>query len=261
VQHHEDTLAAYVELVRDRPETLGVVFVGSACRGTERPDSDIDVYLVVTDEAFADADAEERLSYVNREAATYDGGYVDIKECCPRYLAAAVERGDEPARASFVGARVAYTTIPDLEQTIAAVTTLSDAEWRQRETSFISQMRLYGGYFLGQGVKLGDPYLLHWAAVHLVNAASRALLAHGRILFRGAKYERALLADLVDLPDGFLDLSANLLAAPTEEKGTDLMALVENFKDWGIPYEQSLSRFIRDNELAWLNGTLPPEAM
>ena len=69
-------------------------------------------------------------------------------------------------------------------------------------------MRLYGGYFLGQGAKLGD-----------------------------------------------------LLAAPTVEKGTGLMALVESFKDWGIRYEQSLSRFIRDNELAWLNGTLPPEAM
>ncbi len=261
MQHHEDTLAAYVELVRDRPETLGVVLVGSACRGTERPDSDIDVYLVVTDEAFAAADAEERLSYVNREAATYDGGYVDIKECCPSYLAAAVERGDEPTRASFVGSRVAYTTIADLEQTIASITNLGDAEWRQRETSFISQMRLYGRYFLGQGVKLGDPYLLHWAAVHAVNSASRALLAHGRILFRGAKYERTLLADLADLPEGFLDLSADLLEEPTVEKCKDLMALVEDFKDWGIPHEQALSRFIRDNELAWLNGTLPPEAM
>ena len=105
------------------------------------------------------------------------------------------------------------------------------------------------------------PDLLQWAAVHLVNAASRALLAHGRILFRGAKYERTLLADLPDLPDGFLDLSARLLALPTVEMCEELMALVEDFKDWGIPDEQSLSRFIRDNELAWLNGTLPPEAM
>ena len=52
MQHHEETLAAYVESVRTRPETLGVVLVGSVCRGTERPDSDVDVYRVITDEAF-----------------------------------------------------------------------------------------------------------------------------------------------------------------------------------------------------------------
>jgi hypothetical protein len=104
-------------------------------------------------------------------------------------------------------------------------------------------------------------YLLHWAAVHGVNAASRALLAHGRILFRGAKYSRTLLADLPDLPEGFLDDTADLLTAPTYEKGAAIMATIEAFKDWGFRSEQSLSRFIRDNELAWLKGTLAPESM
>jgi predicted nucleotidyltransferase len=261
MQHHEETLAAYVESVRSLPETLGVVLVGSVCRGTERPDSDVDVYRVITDEAFEVADATERLSYSIREISTYDGGYVDIKECCPSYLAEALDHGDEPTRASFVGARVAYSTIPDLAQTVAAIPTLSDEEWHQREMSFISQLRLYFRYFLAQGEKLDDAYLLHWAAVHGVNAASRALLAHGRILFRGAKYSRTLLADLPDLPAGFLEDTADLLAAPTFEKGAAISATIEGFKDWGIADEQSLSRFIRDNELAWLKGTLPPESM
>lgn len=261
MQHHEDTLQAYVDLVRERPETLGVILVGSVCRGTERPDSDVDVYRVITDEAFAEADATETLSYSLRDIGTYEGGYVDIKECCPSYLAAAVERGDEPTRASFVGARVAYSLLPDLETTVAAIPQLPDEAWQEREVAFISQMRLYGRYFLGQGVKLGDPYLLHWAAVHMVNSASRALLAHGRVLFRGAKYERTLLRDVADLPVGFLDLSAEVLAQPDVDKGKRLMAMVEELRDWGIPHEQSLSRFIRDNELAWLKGTLPPESM
>lgn len=261
MQHHEDTLAVYVESVRTLPETLGVVLVGSVCRGTERPDSDVDVYRVITDEAFEVADATETLSYSIPEISTYEGGYVDIKECSPRYLAAAIDHGDEPTRASFVGARVAYSTLPDLERTVAAIPTLTDDEWRQREMSYISQLRLYFRYFLKQGEKLDDVYLLHWAAVHGVNAASRALLAHGRILFRGAKYSRTLLADLPDLPAGFLEDTADLLAAPTFEKGAAVMATIEGFKDWGIPREQSLSRFIRDNELAWLKGTLPPEAM
>ena len=261
MQHHEQTLAAYVESVRNLPETLGVVLVGSVCRGTERPDSDVDVYRVITDEAFEVADATERLSYSVREISTYEGGYVDIKECSPAYLAAAIDHGDEPTRASFVGARVAFSTLPDLERTVAAIPTLSDQEWHQREVSFISQLRLYFRYFLKQGEKLDYVYLLHWAAVHGVNAASRALLAHGRILFRGANYSRTLLADLPDLPAGFLEDTADLLAVPTHLKGAAIMATIEGFKDWGIAGEQSLSRFIRDNELAWLKGTLPPESM
>ncbi len=261
MQHHEETLAAYVASVQGLPETLGVVLVGSMARGTERPDSDVDVYRVITDEAFAVAHATERLSYSIEEISTYEGGYVDIKECSPSYLAAAIDHGDEPTRASFVGARVAYSTLPDLAQTVAAIPTLSDEAWHERETAFISQLRLYLGYFLKQGEKLDDVYLLHWAAVHGVNAASRALLAHGRILFRGAKYSRTLLADLPDLPPGFLEDTADLLTAPTFAKGAAVMATIEGFTDWGLPREETLSRFIRDNELAWLKGTLPPESM
>ena len=211
MQHHEETLAAYVESVRTRPETLGVVLVGSVCRGTERPDSDVDVYRVITDEAFEVADATETLSYSIPEISTYEGG-TSTSGVLPRYLAAGLH-GDEPTRASFVGARVAYSTLPDLERTVAAIPTLTDDEWRQREMSYISQLRLYFRYFLKQGEKLDDVYLLHWAAVHGVNAASRALLAHGRILFRGAKYSRALLADLPDLPAGFLEDTADLLCS------------------------------------------------
>ena len=53
---------------------------------------------------------------------TYEGGYVDIKLCRPSYLAAAVERGDDPTRASFVGARVTLDRIGGLAQTVSAIT-------------------------------------------------------------------------------------------------------------------------------------------
>jgi hypothetical protein len=64
VQHHEDTLAAYVRLVRHRPETLGVVLVGSACRGTERPDSVIDV--IPHDQSLSRFIRDNELAWLNR---------------------------------------------------------------------------------------------------------------------------------------------------------------------------------------------------
>ena len=50
MRHHEDTIAAYAAQVIDQPDTLALIVVGSVARGTERATSDVDVYLVVTDD-------------------------------------------------------------------------------------------------------------------------------------------------------------------------------------------------------------------
>jgi len=34
---------------------------------------------------------------------------------------------------------------------------------------------------------------------------------------------------------------------------------VEEFRDWGLASEATLSRYIEETELAWLFGTVPPE--
>ena len=57
MRHHEETIAAYVAKVADEPEVLALVVVGSVARATERSTSDVDVYLVVTDEAYTAAGA------------------------------------------------------------------------------------------------------------------------------------------------------------------------------------------------------------
>ena len=52
MHHHEQTIDAFTASQALRPEVLGVVMIGSVARGQERPDSDVDVYLVITDEAY-----------------------------------------------------------------------------------------------------------------------------------------------------------------------------------------------------------------
>lgn len=259
VQHQEDTLAAYVAKVSADPDTIAVVLDGSLAKGTERVDSDVDVYLVVSDEAFAAADAAERLSYVDRDVATYEGGYVDIKVATIEYLRAATRDGDDPTRASFIGARVAWSRDPAIPELVAAIPQLDDGAWEERAGSFIAQMRLYGGYFLVQGEQLGDELLLRWAAIHTLTSAGRALLAHGHVLFPGAKYLTGLLAALPDLPEGYQDASAALLREPGRASGSRLMELVEAHATWPVSPAQSLSRFVRDNELSWLTRIPPPE--
>ena len=259
MHHQEQTLAAYVAQASADEESIAVVLVGSLAKGTEREDSDVDVYLIVTDEAFTRAHEREQLSFVDKGVATYDGGYVDIKVATLDYLVRAATEGDDPVRASFLGARVAWTRDPRVADLVAAIPVLPEEAWADRTASFIAQMRLYGGYFLGQGQKLGDEYLLRWAALHTVSSAGRALLARAHVLFPGNKYLSHLVAALPDLPRGYAQLAEELLVAPTAEIGSTFLALMEAHHDWPLAREQTLSRFVRENELAWLTRVPPPE--
>src|SRR5690349_12322445 len=151
MRHHDETLERFSDAAARRPDALGLVLVGSVARATERSDSDVDVYLVVCEEAFERARRDDRLSYTDSATATYAGGYVDVKVVSPAYLAAAADHGDEPTRASLVGARVIWSRMPHLDAALREISEPSDDYFRGRAASFIAQMRLQGGYFLAQG--------------------------------------------------------------------------------------------------------------
>ncbi|UFU02742.1 nucleotidyltransferase domain-containing protein [Ruania suaedae] len=259
MRHHDRTVDAFVESVRHREDVLGVVVTGSVAHGTERPDSDVDVQLVLTDEAFARAWQENRLSYVVRDVATYEGGYVDIKVAGPEFLRRAAAVADDPMRRSMLGARVAWSRLEDLAALVAAIPVLPEGVWEDRMASFIAQVRLHGGYFLAQAEKLGNTHLLHHAAAHTVSAGGRALLAHNRILFQGHKYLDGALASAERVPAGYARAAADLLERPGTATGAAYTSLLESFHAWPLPREQTLSTFVRDNELGWYSGAIPPE--
>jgi len=259
MRHHEKTVEAFARSSREEPGVLGVVLVGSVARGTERADSDVDVYVVVTEDAFLRAREGDRISYTATAAATYLGGYVDVKLVSPTYLARAVESGDEPTRASFVGARVVWAEIPQLGAQLSRISEPGPEFFRPRCASFIAQMRLQGGYFLEQAEVRGDPYLLAWASLHMIAAADRALLSHHQVLFRGHKYLREMVGGLPSLPPGHERRVAQQLHAPTAARGREITRHVEDFHPWDLPRAGTLSRYIEETELAWFFGTIPPE--
>jgi predicted nucleotidyltransferase len=259
MEHHEQALRAYVERVRVRPEVLGVIVTGSVGRGTERPDSDIDLYLVVTEEAFAEGLRRRRLLYVEEEGADWPGGYFDVKLATPEYLDEAALHGDEPVRDSFRIARVVWDRGVGLAERVAAASTLPEAEWDRRARSQVAQVRLHAGYFLECAARDADPFLAASSAVHAVTAADRALLAHHRVLFTGPKRLRADVAALPALPAGWTELTDRLLREPTPAHGAALLAALDAAHDWRIDFDDALSDFVLENELAWRTRVTVPE--
>jgi hypothetical protein len=263
MQHHDAAIARFVATARLDPDMLAVVVDGSVASGLERPDSDVDLVLIVTDEAFGRALDAGRLSWVDDGAAYggigYDHGYYDIKVATVGYLELAAERGDDPVRAAFLHAKVAWSRVDGIEQRIARISAVPDEQWEQRMASQMAQVRLHGGYFLDQARQLSNQYLLQHAVVHLVGAGGRALLALNHRLFQGNKYLERLVSELDRRPAGYEAVAVEVLRDPNRATANAYMALLEEFYDWPLARESSLSKFVLDNELAWLFGTVPPE--
>ena len=51
-QHHEESLKILEDMFRGREEVIALVFGGSVAKGMERPDSDLDAMVIVTDAYF-----------------------------------------------------------------------------------------------------------------------------------------------------------------------------------------------------------------
>ncbi|MGN6198442.1 nucleotidyltransferase domain-containing protein [Humibacter sp.] len=258
MEHHDRALAAYLDDVRRDPDVLAVILVGSLARGSEREDSDVDLYLVVTDERFARETDAGRFAWTDRHGLDYPGSYIDIKLASPAYLHAAVERGDDSTRASFSGARVAYAVEPGFDDLVARISALPDAAWNERVRSHVAQARLYGGYFLVQGAERGDEFLVRHASVHLTLAAARAALAAAHVLMPGPKYISKLVRS-VPSPDGFVQAWDRAVREPGTQSGSDLLNRLMEWLGNGVTSDETLSTFIRDNELSWLRGGVPAE--
>ncbi len=259
MKHHDIAVERYAGRVSQDPDVLAVVVTGSIARGTERPDSDVDLYLVVTEDRWDAAFEQQRLMYVERDDIGYDGGYYDIKLATLSYLDDAAERGDDPVRDSFAISRVAFSRVRDLAERIDRIGAVHDDVWTGRVASFVAQARLHGGYFLKGAISSGDLMLLRHAAVHFALSAGRALLAHNHVFFSGPKYLAKQVAGLESKPNGFDALLTAVVADPTFEAADALLDSLEAFTGEVLPADATLSTFVLDNELAWRYGTKTPE--
>lgn len=91
MQHHDAAVERFITKASLDPDVLAVVVDGSVASGLERPDSDVDLVLIVTDDAFQRALDADRLSYVD-DTAGYADGYYDIKVATLAYLDRAAQR-------------------------------------------------------------------------------------------------------------------------------------------------------------------------
>jgi predicted nucleotidyltransferase len=256
--HHQAAIQRLTEHFQADPNFLALIIGGSIAKGWEKPDSDVDIVLVVTDEEYARRTPERRYHYFTRDFCDYPGGYVDGKIVNLDFLKEVADHGSEPARAAFVGAFIAYSHIPELEAVLRAIPVYPEVDHQHKIESFYAQMEALRWY-VGEAEKRNDRYLMMHVISDLVLFGGRMVLAHNRILYPYHKWFMTQLCLAPQRPPDLMERIDDMLAAPCKESADRFCESIIALTDWDTPPEGWPTRFMEESEWNWRRQRPPLE--
>lgn len=252
--HHAQSIANLVAAFQRDTEILALLLTGSIAHGCERPDSDIDVAIVVDSPAYQRRRDAGLLHYNNRELCTYDG-YIDGKYVDLAFLKLVAERGSEPARYAFEGTRVLFSKVPQLEALLADIVRYPVDGKRERIARFAAQLLAWRWYF-SEGVRQQSTYLKTLAIQKVVLFSTRLVLAENELLFPYHKWMLRVLEAAPRRPPTILEDVQMLLERPTWDQVDSYCRGVLSFM--GIDFHKADATwptlFMKDTELTWVGG-------
>jgi predicted nucleotidyltransferase len=254
--HHERAIERVVELFREEADVEAVLLGGSVAHGFARPDSDIDVVIVVSDEDFAARQRDGRLHFYDAELAAYPGGYVDGKYVTAGFLRSVAEKGSEPARFAFKDSRILYSRLDGLEEIVGRIASYPTEAKADRLLRFEAQFEAWHWY-AGEALRLGNQYLLGVAVAKLVLFGGRMILAHNELLYPYHKWFLGALESAPDRPADLMAIIADLYASPTAENVERFYESIKGFREWSSAETPWPVQFMMDSELNWTEGSTP----
>lgn len=262
LEHHRKAIDNLVEYFKPDPEAIAVILGGSVAKGLERPNSDIDALIIVTDECYARREKSNTLCECISGHCDYEGGYFDLKYLTKSFLIAVAEKGSEPARNAFLHSRCLYSSDPEIANLIERIPVFQQSEKADKLLSFYSALSLNEGYFWSMSENGTNPYLRIRAISDLLHFGLRIVLEQREILFPCSKSLVATLERLTPPPTLTLNAAQQLIQNPTNQTKQAFVDAVLAESGFVPPADDSevLTRFVEDNEQWWLkNRPVIPE--
>ena len=180
--HHQDAINNLTNEYKNDSRFLGLIIGGSVAKECARKDSDIDFMMIATDKEFKKREANKDF-FINRTDLTnYENGYVDGKIINMQYLYDVAEKGNDPTRAAFDGAFVAFSHTKGLEALLKKIVTFPEVERAKRLRDFYC-MSFIQNWLMNEASRHDNLYTKSRAASQLALFTGRLILAHNRILF------------------------------------------------------------------------------
>lgn len=250
-EHHKTSINNLINYFKDDLDVIAIILGGSIAKGIERPDSDVDAIVVVSEEKYNQLNRSNQLSECIFGYCTYEHGYFDIKYCTEKYLISVMQKGSEPSRNAFKSSRCLYSKNSKIEEWINKIPLFQKQEKQEKLLSFYSAFNLNYGYFWGSSSN--DIYLRTRTATDIVLFGFRILLQESEVLFPCHKGLMESVIDLKNKPEDIINKATKLLTTLSDESKDDFVNSILNFIGYKPPkdFSEVLTRFIDDNELWW----------
>ncbi len=251
-RHHKTAIENLVKEYENDNRFPALIISGSVAKKCARDDSDVDFIIVASDEEFEKRKSKRDL-FINRtDLCNYSGGFVDGKVINMTFLSEVANHGNEPSRAAFEQALIAYSRLQGLDEMLNRIPVYPEKERETRMKSFYS-MAFIQNWLMGEAMRHGNIYTKTRAASQLALYAGRLILAYNRILFPYHKWFLQSLEKSPEKPVNFMNNIRSLLKEPTSEKADNLFQSLKNFKPWGVTDHDAYMWFMTEIEWSWMN--------
>ena len=179
-KHHEQSIENMKEYFR-KQGAIASILAGSVAKGTERADSDLDGIIILSEEEYTKKEKNNTTAETIDGLCTYEGGYFDIKYMTKQYLKDLASKGSEPARNSFMKARILFCNDAEIEDILPLIPVFQKAEKEEKLLSFYSNFWLNYHYFL-KSCPI-DGYMKIHTIAEIIYSIYRLILQENEILF------------------------------------------------------------------------------
>lgn len=253
--HHAKSIQNLVEEFKKDPKVLALILGGSLAHGFARPDSDIDVSIVVETGEHERRKRENKLHYNNRPLCTYEKGYIDGKYVDMEFLRLVAARGSDPARYAYQDSRILFSRIDGLEGVLAEIIRFPVEQKKERLDRFAAQLLAWRWYYR-EGLRQQNQYLVILALQKLVLFGCRVVLTENEILFPYHKWMLRVVATAARQPPGLLAAIDGLLANHSWDQVNEFCLGLLAFAGIDAAAADAVwpTRFMKDTELKWVQA-------
>ena len=254
-ERHDNAMRELKALLKGDPDNIALIICGSAATGEARDDSDIDLYLVVTDGRFERVNENKSFFYGSWDPDKFGGVEIDGKIVGMHYLRDAVENASEHTRYSFRDAYTLFSRTEEVDDLIKKIHVYPEWERAKRIRAFYAYVKHYR--YVGENAfRRGNTLNSIQCVMQLVFFACRLVLAHNRRLFPGHKALLEEAGRCADAPRGFVEMSGHLLAHMSPEEMIRYHEkVIDYFREYDYPDEERIG-IILANEWTWYTRQL-----
>ena len=255
-KHHQESLDKFLSIYKNDQSIIAALLAGSIAHGFSKPDSDIDICLVVDSDEFNRRKVDNKLAFSLWDCCNYEGGYIDCKVVDLQFLEKISTQGSDPARYAFMDNRILFSRIENLNDLLKNISRYPINEIEERRRRFVSQLLAWKWYF-SEAIKKENKYLIFLSIQKIILFSCRIVLNENKLLFPYHKWMIKVVEKAEKKPSELITKINSLLENHSLKKVNEFCEEILKFINYNEKSVDWPNYFLKDSEQNWVDHEPP----